>query len=658
MRTFTRAMREDVKDRFALPSSRAAGMLRRLARDRAGNTMAIIAAAIAPLLAMVGGGVDMGRSYLAQSRLQQACDAGVLAARKRLGSAAAVTGEIPDDAAEVGQRFFNVNFRAGSYGTEQRDFIMVLEEDYAVSGEAAVVVPTTLMRIFGYNQVEVRVACEAQINTSNTDVMMVLDVTGSMGETNPGDTVTRLEALKATVKSFHAQLAASTAPGTRIRYGFVPYATNVNVGHLLHDDWVANEWTYQSRVTNILPSVVSMYTYTANWQTVSGSAVTTVFETYPATYTPPTETTRGGYSCSRAPAGDVSQTRVLLSQRTELLGDNSGEGSSDYDGPAGVRTIKHYRRTTVGTGYSVSVSNGTCTVRKTTYTGYVQEYDEITEPRFEARVQYTYKPITMDVSDWRTSSNGCIEERATYVINDYSNVDLDRALDLNLDAIPDRNDVSTQWRPMFPSIIYARSMNWNGTGTFTKHPVTTPNSFIAPAAAGFATCPPQARKLGTMTAEELEAYLGTISAAGTTYHDIGMIWGGRLLSPTGLFASENADLGGSATSRHLIFLTDGQTEPLDLSYSSYGVEPIDARRWDLSSSDSLAAIIEKRFGVACSEVRKRNITVWVIGFGTTLNPVMTTCAGEGHYFVAEDAEELNATFATIAKSLSDLRVTR
>ena len=34
-----------------------------------------------PILAMIGGGIDMGRGYLSQSRLQQACDAGVLAGR-------------------------------------------------------------------------------------------------------------------------------------------------------------------------------------------------------------------------------------------------------------------------------------------------------------------------------------------------------------------------------------------------------------------------------------------------------------------------------------------------------------------------------------------------------------------------------------------------
>ena len=47
-------------------NQRGVGLLTRLARDRSGNTLAMIAAGIFPLLAMVGGGVDMGRSYLAQ----------------------------------------------------------------------------------------------------------------------------------------------------------------------------------------------------------------------------------------------------------------------------------------------------------------------------------------------------------------------------------------------------------------------------------------------------------------------------------------------------------------------------------------------------------------------------------------------------------------
>ena len=87
------------------------GFLRRLLDDRAGNTLALVAAATLPILGMVGGSIDMGRSYLSQSRLQQACDAGVLAARKKLGSDVVVTGDVPDDVAETGNKFFNLSER-------------------------------------------------------------------------------------------------------------------------------------------------------------------------------------------------------------------------------------------------------------------------------------------------------------------------------------------------------------------------------------------------------------------------------------------------------------------------------------------------------------------------------------------------------------------
>ena len=97
-----------------------------LLRDASGNVLAIIAIAIFPLIALVGGGVDMGRGYLTQSRLQQACDSGVLAARQRLGSEVIVSGEVPDEVAEVGNRFFNVNFRDGAYGSEDRQFEICL----------------------------------------------------------------------------------------------------------------------------------------------------------------------------------------------------------------------------------------------------------------------------------------------------------------------------------------------------------------------------------------------------------------------------------------------------------------------------------------------------------------------------------------------------
>ena len=626
------------------------GLFARLARDAAGNTLAIVAASIAPILAMVGGGIDMGRSYLAESRLQQACDAGVLAARKKLGSAAVVTGEVPDDVVEVGERFFNINFRDGAYGTENRQFDMALEDDYSISGTASVDVPTTIMAIFGFTNVPVSTECQARLNFSNTDVMMVLDTTGSMAETNPGDALPKITLLKNVITSFYAQLEAAKGAGTRVRYGFVPYSTNVNVGGLLDDDWVVDDWTYQSRAVDSTSSGTGSgsgsgtggptfsYFTASTW--VSGIRTSSTESSYPAR--------TSGTSCPTRPANTLNTTTVKTATTTKVV----------VGPPPGTVTTENYRRTRTGDTYSVSLSGSTCTVNKTSYVNYIDEYQRVTEPSLTALSKWIYKPIARNVADRRSTSNGCIEERKTYEITDYSNVDLARAMDLDIDRVPDPGDPDTQWRPMYPSIVFDRAIKWDGSGSFSVAPVITHQEYLNPGSAGYAACPPASAKLQEFSPSALTSFLAGLSPRGSTYHDIGMIWGGRLLSPTGIFADENADEPGKPTSRNLIFLTDGQTAPLDVSYASYGVEPLDKRRWTPSSGLTLTQTVEARFAFACQQVRKKNITVWVIAFGTELSPMLADCAGPGHAFEASNSASLDQAFDDIAKSIGDLRVAR
>lgn len=614
-----------------------------LARDRRGNAMPIVAAAVAPLLAMIGGGIDMGRSYLAETRLQQACDAGVLAARKSLGAEEIVTGSVPTGASSIGNRFFNVNFRAGAYGTEQRSFSMTMTESGAIAGRASAAVPTSIMRIFGYQQIPVEVACEAQMSFANTDVMMVLDVTGSMNETNLGDSLPKIEQLRSVVSQFHGRLEGAKRPGARVRYGFVPYSTNVNVGALLEDDWVVDEWTYQSREVDGTATAAGTYSYYTAASPIGGGIGRTTHSTYAATFS------RGRYSCPTRPAGTFTSSWTSLGSTSEAV----------TVPLAGTRTIETMRVTYNGDSYSVSLDGTTCTVTKTSYDNYVLQMDYITQPALVSTSNWNYKPITFDVSNWRNESNGCIEERETYEINNWDNVDLDRALDLDIDLVPTSGDPDTQWRPMYPERIFARAYKWDGSGSFTVGQSKTTDEYFAPFMAKTAACPAPARKLAEMSAEEVTTYLDGLEAKGSTYHDIGMIWGGRLLSPTGLFADENADVSGSApTSRNLIFLTDGQTSTMDISYSSYGIEPIDRRRWKPSSSMTLTETVEARFSFVCNEVKKRNISVWVIAFGTELNPIMSECAGPGRSFEARNGDELGEVFVKIASSISDLRITR
>lgn len=629
-------------------------LLCRLAADNAGNTLMLVAASLLPLLAMVGGGVDMARSYLSQSRLQQACDAGVLAARKELGTDGIESGTLPDSAAEIGQSFFDVNFRDGAYGTDDRNFTMTLEDDYAISGNARVDVPTTVMRVFGYTNVPVHVSCTAQLNMSNTDIMMVLDTTGSMSTVNPGDSETRIEALRRVAKDFHTQMEAAKG-SSRIRYGFVPYSSNVNVGWLLKSGWMVDEWHYQGREAVTTGQTETYDTFETIYAHVSGTQRSIV-----------------QFEAASCPASTVWWRNISY--------------TVDPDG------TQHGREEVDGDSYwCTATDNNRVIVNGVTYDNYVYDWTRRKTGTATREIyKWRYMQIDVDVSSLKGASDddpmaggmislpmygypspspaplnawfrGCIEERSTYEIDNYANVDLSRALDLDIDRVPDPSDPDTQWRPMLHEFSFERSIDWGGNGTFSRNPVTTYNEYLLAGWANLSVCPSPAQKLQELTAEDFGDYVDALEVGGNTYHDIGMIWGGRLISPTGLFASENADSPNRTTSRHMIFLTDGETAPRDVVYGAYGIEPLvpaTEARWTQTSPLTLTQVVEKRFAVACSEVKRRNVTIWLVGFGTNLNSVMTDCAGPGHYFEADNAAELSDAFRRIAGSIAELRITR
>ena len=608
--------------------------------------IALVAAALFPLLALIGSSVDMGRLYVVQSRLQQACDAGTLAARKQIAGMPNYNASSGDDQGIVinrGRMLFNSNFPPNLYGARSLAFAVTVNPDLSIKGTANLIEPTTLMAIFGLTSVPMSVTCTAQMTVTNTDLMMVLDVTGSMNETLSGDSQSKISAVRKVVKDFWTQTAANQAPGTRIRFGFVPYSTNVNVGGLLKDEWVVPSWTYQSRTLGGADSSVGTYSFFTGASPVSGSTSKTIDQTYPANY----DAIAKLYSCNSVSAGTLDQSTQLTSSTTQPF---AGP-------PAGTSTIDNYLWKLNGDSYAVALTGTTCTVTKTTYVSYVLSYQYITNPALFPTSSWIYQPVSQSTTNWRATANGCMEERSTYEIDDYSNVDLGRAIDLDLDRVPSSTDPATQWRPEYPDLIFDRELQWNGLGSFSKASKTSPLEFLQPSAGGFAACPPPAKKLQTWAAGDLDSYLATLSAAGSTYHDIGMIWGGRLISATGLFASENADASPSnTTKRNVIMLTDGQTAPLDISYGAYGVEPIDQRRWSPGSSLSLTKVIENRFTYACKAIKNKNITVWFIAFGTALNPIMTDCAGPGHSFSAANSTELATAFAQISRGVSNLRI--
>ena len=219
----------------------------RLLRDQSGNAMAIMAAALIPVMGIIGSGLDMGRAYMVKAKLQTACDASALATRRNMAG-----GQLDQASIDEGKRFFNFNFPPGTMETPPVDLDIKSSESDAsvVEVNASTAVPTTLMSIFGFETLPVDVDCSADQDYVNNDIMLVLDVTGSMNCTAGSNCTyaaseqynSRLSRLRNAAAALYRSLQG--AVGVRTRYGFMPYSMTVNVGRDLNQAWLRNPANY------------------------------------------------------------------------------------------------------------------------------------------------------------------------------------------------------------------------------------------------------------------------------------------------------------------------------------------------------------------------------------------------------------------------------
>ena len=297
-------------------------------------------------------------------------------------------------------------------------------------------------------------------------------------------------------------------------------------------------------------------------------------------------------------------------------------------------------------------------------------FTETTEGQQESNtfVGWVYKPVTYDISSvkengylvaptgWNAANvthnwNGCIEEAATVATATWDPTPVS-AFDLNIDLVP-TND-NQKWKPMLPSLVHLRETG----GSWTLSDVETTSNLANP----LDYCPKDARRLGVFDSrEDVEDYLSAANgfiAHGATYHDIGMIWGARFINPDGLFAAENQTApNGDAIARHIVFMTDGELAPSENSYGLYGMEWWDRRVTTDGSNGQQNTRHAARFQAACRAARNKNISVWVVAFGTALTQNLIDCATPGRAYSADDADDLDDAFREIAEKIAALRLT-
>lgn len=666
----------------------ARGFMGRLARDVRGNTMMIMAMALIPLAGMVGGGVDISRMYIVKTRLQHACDAGALAGRKAMGGGtwAQTVNGVANYPNTQAQAFFDANYQSDAYGASNR-LRSFSESAGKVTGTASAVLPMTLMSIFGRTSETLSVTCDAEMRLPNTDVMFVLDTTGSMGDTPAGDSQSKIESLKSAVKCFYEIVArldtdetcttgtpsGGTGDQVQIRFGFVPYSTNVNVGKLLPTSYFANSWPYQSREAQWNTS--QSYTY-------PNAAVDTTGSPGSGNSGWSTPVQISG-SCSSVPA-DQNNVSGAFSVDTSVSTDGNGvktwqtrtysKSNIDYS-TGGPWYACYVTKSQQGTGNYTVVQHTQTPVIVTNYTFNRWHYGRITQDISGLKNGTSWNnsftlPIGSNGTAKTITWDGCIEERSTVKASSYDPIP-SGANDLNIDLVPNQSDATTLWGPALDDMIYTRNDpgGWyGGSGYWTLTDAYTTSNYVN---GSDYYCPTESRKLQSWTdPTAFDNYVDSLTPSGNTYHDIGLLWGARLMSPTGIFASENAYTPqGGEIQRNMIFMTDGDPCTGITNYTAYGVNWFDRRETDASvaptdgctTTGTLTAQVNARTAALCTAIKNKNITLWVITFGTLSSDTvtrMTACATPGRYFNATNAATIQSTFKSIADQISALRLTR
>ena len=646
-------------------------LMQRLLHSQGGNIAMMGAAIVVPITLMIGSGVDFSRYYVIKSRMQLACDAGALAGRKVMGKTS-----FSSDALTEVNKFFDANFIAGSYGSKELDR-RYTETDGVVEGSASVKMNTFILPLAQIDEMDIAVECNGKLDIANTDVMFVLDTTGSMDTVDSGSS-SRLEGLRQAVKDFATTMEDAKSSNTVIRYGFVPYASNVRVGHLLRREWLSDSNTIQSREAVLNGTWTDLGGSDSGWQRISGS-VTGPTTTSNLTSCSVTDATRTNYPTTSNMVTNADGSQTTTTVESYQLNGTENRCTSTYSRWSGtrytrVRTVYNnavYRRTVVNT-------------RRPNYSWryYPRTYDLAAlkgNNSGNASPGATQSYQTGDLSNGyptnrNVSWNGCIEEARTSHIPNFTNLP-SPLYDLDINHVPNANN-DTKWKMQVPGLTFGRGMwvtpagvnSFNISGGFITGEITNTEHYYNGQDSLMATCANTARALTSMTPAQVGSYVDGLQALGGTYHDIGMIWGGRLASPNGIFGASNTAAASAGLTRHIIFMTDGSTSPFDASLTAYGIEPIDQRRmgfWNNSTNRAAAiSMADQRLQLVCNQVKNENITLWVVAFGTdVLNSASTkqnlqNCATPGKYFEAANNTQLRAQFVQIASQIAELRLVR
>lgn len=183
--------------------------------DNRGTVIVMFALSLVPLLVAAGVAVDYSRALAIKSDLQAAADAAALGAKRS-------DADETQAAKAKAEAIFNSNKQANAHKASLRSVKFNFSDD-GVEVEAIADVPATLSKLVGVSDIEVKVTSRSMSATSNLELALVLDNTGSMRND--------MAALRAAATELTETVFGSAGSGAKAKMTVVPYVGAVNIGN-------------------------------------------------------------------------------------------------------------------------------------------------------------------------------------------------------------------------------------------------------------------------------------------------------------------------------------------------------------------------------------------------------------------------------------------
>ncbi len=188
--------------------------LRAFARRNDGSVAMMFGLSMMGLMLAAGLSLDYARAFSVQTGLQADLDSALLGAASEMAQPAQIQSKA--------QKYFNANW-SSKHNVGSVTLTVTKVDNTHLRGVARAKVPTTLMKMAGFNEVDVEAVAEVEVAGNDIEMALVLDTTASMAGA-------KMDALKTNATMLIDEAFAAPNASQHVKISVVPFGQYVNIG--------------------------------------------------------------------------------------------------------------------------------------------------------------------------------------------------------------------------------------------------------------------------------------------------------------------------------------------------------------------------------------------------------------------------------------------